>query len=462
MSERETFNGHSIFTLSDVAMSIHKMIERTYNRQYYVKAEILKLNYYPYSGHCYPELVERDNGKIKAEMRAIIWSAKYKDINDRFLKITGEPLKENLSILCLVTIQFSPKHGLALHIEDVEPTFTLGEMEKSRLEVIERLKKDGVYNKNKTLKIPLLPKRIAVISVETSKGYSDFINTLRNNNRGYLFYTELFPSILQGDKAIIGMTHQLSEIKKRLSEFDVVVIVRGGGGDVGLSCYDDYNLSSAIATFPLPVLTGIGHSTNTSICDLVAFKSFITPTDVAFSLIEKYESFESKVDEYIVTIISKSKLRVIDEKKDLQTLISHFRLQSLRLLDVNNNIFLSLNQEILNSYRNIFSENKTKHSILINKVIGNMNRHLSLSINSLPNIYDNIVREVRNLLEKTDSEINYLSEKLQILSPENVLKRGYSITYYKGKAITDSSLLSSGDEIITHFYKGKIVSRVGE
>ena len=175
-------------------MSIHKVIERTYNRPYYIKAEILKLNYYPYSGHCYPELVEREGNTIKTEMRAIIWSANFQDINRRFVQITGEPLKENIRILCLATVQFSPKHGLALHIENIEPSYTLGEMVRNRQEVIKRLKKEQVFDLNRQLPMPLLPKRVAVISVETSKGYSDFMQTLHGNEHGYKFHTELFPS----------------------------------------------------------------------------------------------------------------------------------------------------------------------------------------------------------------------------------------------------------------------------
>ena len=136
MQERETFNNHNVYSLSEVAMSVHRVIERTYTRPYYIKAEILKLNYYPYSGHCYPELVEREGNTIKTEMRAIIWSANFKDINRRFEQITGEPLKENIRILCLATVQFSPKHGLALHIENIEPSYTLGEMLRNRQEVI--------------------------------------------------------------------------------------------------------------------------------------------------------------------------------------------------------------------------------------------------------------------------------------------------------------------------------------
>lgn len=462
MSERETFNGHSVFTLSDVAMSIHKVIERTYNRQYYVKAEILKLNHYPYSGHCYPELVERVDGKIKAEMRAVIWSAKYKDINDRFLKITGEALKEDLSVLCLVTVQFSPKHGLALHIEDIEPSFTLGEMEKNRAEVIERLKKEGVFTKNKEIELPQVPKRIAVISVETSKGYSDFVNTLRNNKKGYVFHHELFPSVLQGEKAVSGMTFQLGEIRKRLTDFDVVVIVRGGGGDVGLSCYDDYRLSAAIATFPIPVLTGIGHSTNTSICDMVAFRSFITPTDVAFALIERFEEFEAAVDGAFLKIASRSQLRVSEEKDSLHALVSGFKSQGLSAIEKHKSSFSGVCIDIGRDCRRVFSENSSSLSVLKGILKVGAARQLKHSRSTLPDVFEKIVRESTGMLGRRNSECSNLSDKLELLSPQNILRRGYSITYHDGKAVTDASALSPGDRIVTVFHKGEAASRVGE
>jgi exodeoxyribonuclease VII large subunit len=174
---------------------------------------------------------------------------------------------------------------LALHIQDIEPIYTLGEMARNKREVIERLKKEQIFLLNKQKKLPLLPQKIAVISVETSKGYSDFMVTLQQNSWNYRFQCTLFPSILQGEKALISMPHQLSEISKRQQEFDCVVIVRGGGGDVGMSCYDDYGLAAAVATFPLPVITGIGHSTNETITDMVAFANKITPTEVAYFLI---------------------------------------------------------------------------------------------------------------------------------------------------------------------------------
>ena len=256
---RETFNNRPIYALSEITQSLQNVISKTYTHSYYVKAEILKLNYYPHSGHCFPELVEKENGKIKAEMRALIWSSQFQTINDRFLTITGEPLKENITILCLASVEFSARYGLSLHIEDIEPIYTLGEMERNRRETIAKLKKEGIFDANKRLKLPLVPKRIAVISVETSQGFNDFMVTLHKNSWNYKYDCELFPSILQGDKAITTITQRLEEISKRRDDFDCIVIVRGGGGDVGLSCYDDYTLAKAIATAPLPIIAGIGH-----------------------------------------------------------------------------------------------------------------------------------------------------------------------------------------------------------
>ena len=393
-TKRETFHDHPVYSLSEIAFSLHKVVERTYPQPYFIKAEILKLNFYPHSGHCYPELVEKEGNAIKAEMRAIIWAANYQRINDRFVQITGNPLKENSSILCLARIEFSPKHGLALHIEDIEPTYTLGEMVKNRNAVIERLKKEGVFTRNKNLQMPLLPKRIAVISVETSKGYSDFITTLNGNRYGYRFVTELFPSILQGDKAIVGITGRLAEIEMRQKEFDCVVIVRGGGGDVGLSCYDEYEMAHRVATFPLPVLTGIGHSTNLSVTDMVAHMYNITPTDVAFALIGYFQTFDEQVQECQGRIVEVSRRLLVDEQAKL-----------LRMTE---------------------------------------------AVRMLP-----VVR-----LTEHQGRVGVMEEKVRLLHPDNILKRGFSITRHNGKVITNATTLKSGDELQTQVYEGEITSVV--
>lgn len=413
---RETFHEHPVYTLSEIAMSLHRVVERTYPQPYFIKAEILKLNFYPHSGHCYPELVEKEDNTIKAEMRAIIWSANYQRINSRFLQITGSPLKENISILCLANIEYSPKHGLALHIQDIEPTYTLGEMVKNRNAVIEKLKKEGVFSNNKNLKMPMLPKRVAVISVETSKGFSDFITTLNNNRYGYAFKTELFPSILQGDKAITGITNCLNEIEKRQRDFDCVVIVRGGGGDVGLSCYDDYGLSRCVATFPLPVLTGIGHSTNLSVTDMVAHTYHITPTEVAFSLIHCFLNFDEKLQDYQNRIVERAKLILTNEKTKLLELDAQRKIAAPKVLGQYQNRLNQLSQMIVMHSKELF-----------------LMQRMAL---------DNI------------------TEKMALLHPDNILKRGFSVTRFNGKAVTSADKLPSGAEIVTKLYEGEVTSVV--
>ena len=441
-------------------MSIHKVIERTYTRPYYIKAEILKLNYYPYSGHCYPELVEREGNTIKTEMRAVIWSANFKDINRRFIQITGEPLKENIRILCLATVQFSPKHGLALHIEDVEPTYTLGEMVRNRQEVIDRLKKEQIFELNRRLPMPLVPKRVAVISVETSKGYSDFIQTLQHNEPGYKFQTELFPSILQGDKAITGITGQLDRIAQRQDEFDVVVIVRGGGGDVGMSCYDDYGLTQKVATFPLPVLTGIGHSTNLTVTDMVAHANFITPTDVAFSLIDDFRRFEEQINDCMARIAQQAQTRIAEVKQALVRTETALQYKLPKVIDNHRN-------NLSETYKTLVFKSKetTMHQGFLLKSlmqeIGNeMQLHLHRNQQQLERFQETLPKGALAILRKRTLECDNLSEKLHLLSPENVLKRGYSITLKDGKAVTKATDLQSGDRLVTKLYDGEIASTV--
>ena len=390
--QRELFNDRPVYTLSDISKSLQSIISKTYNQPYYIKAEIIKLNYYPRTGHCYPELAEKEDEKIKAQMRAIIWSSQYKTINERFKKITGDIIKEGITILCLASIEYSPQYGLALHIQDIEPTFTLGEMAKSKIAVIERLKKEGIFNANKKMQLPLIPKRVAIISIETSKGYSDFMITLRQNNWNYKFDCQLFPAILQGEKAITTITEQLAVIRSRITEFDCVVIIRGGGGDVGLSCYDHYQLAREVAIFPIPVLSGIGHSTNETVTEMVAYANKITPTEVAYFLIQKFHDF------------------------------------SILIEDFQNFILKTASDRIKNDFINM----------------GNNTRLIKLFS--------------KQIIEKQQAIIDNYIKQLELLHPDNILKRGFSITYYKGKVITDSNNLQNEDLIVTQYYKGKTES----
>ncbi|MBM3435835.1 MAG: exodeoxyribonuclease VII large subunit, partial [Bacteroidetes bacterium] len=211
----EEISGRKIFTLLEVTKSIQKTIAERYKSSYWIKAEMNKLNYYPHSGHCYPDLVEKHDGKIIAQLRANIWNEDYRRINDEFHRVLKEDLKDGIKILFLAQITFRPEYGLALRIIDIDPSFTLGDLEKEKQETIKKLESEGIFKKNKTLKISLLPQRIAVISVQTSKGYADFLEVLgeAGKNYGFRFFHMLFPSLLQGEKAVSAIIGQLNRIR---------------------------------------------------------------------------------------------------------------------------------------------------------------------------------------------------------------------------------------------------------
>ncbi|MCD4747522.1 MAG: exodeoxyribonuclease VII large subunit [Bacteroidales bacterium] len=312
------------YTLVDIANSLKSIISKNYTGKYWVKAEMAKLNHYPKSGHCYPDLVEKKDSIIKAQMRAIIWSGDYNKISKKFKEVTKESLRDGMTVLFLAKINFHQIYGISLNILDIEPSFTLGEMARQKREIIERLKREGIFENNKKLPFPLLPKRLAIISVETSKGYSDFINIIKRNSWNYKFFTFLFPALLQGDKAAESIKLQLKIINKCIKHFDVVLIIRGGGGDIGLNCYDNYTLAKEVALFPIPVITGIGHSTNETVVEMVSCQNKITPTDVAYFLIQKFHNFSVYIEELQNKIVDYAEKKISDENKRLNENIKLF------------------------------------------------------------------------------------------------------------------------------------------
>jgi exodeoxyribonuclease VII large subunit len=434
----ETVNNKSAFTLLEVTKSIQKTIADRYKTPVWIKAELNKLNYYKQSGHCFPELVEKQDGKVLAQMRATIWKDDFILINREFQRVLQEPLKDGIKILFLATISFDPTHGLALRIMDIDPAYTLGDLEKEKAETIQKLKNENLYDKNKGLRLALLPQRIAVISVETSKGYSDFIKIISGNARGYRFFHLLFPSLLQGEKAVGSMMAQLNRIKKVKDHFDLVVIVRGGGDDIGLSCYNDYRLARAIAEFPLPVLTGIGHSTNETVCEMISYSNAITPTKLAEWLLQKFHDFREPVEAAYRTIIDKS-LRLISEQK------TKFGSEVKLFLSVTVNMLQQRRSEMKIHIQSLFQQSVFRFR--------NEKADLVQFRNRIPNA-------TNTLFKSRSMELENIHKQIKNMSPENVLKRGYSITLLNGKAIKSFEDVKNGDIIHTAIFKGNISSIV--
>jgi exodeoxyribonuclease VII large subunit len=375
---------------------------------------------------------------VVAEMRSIIWKADFERIQNKFISQIKEPLKDGIKVLLEAKITYSPAYGLSLTILDIDPMLTLGDLEREKMESINELKKLGIYDQNKQLPLALIPQRIAVISVETSKGWSDFVDVIRNNKEGYDFAIQLFPAVLQGDKAPFEIREQLKKVAATADRFDAVAIIRGGGGDVGLSCYNHLELCKSIANFPIPVLTGIGHSTNETVSEMVSHTNAITPTKLAELLLQKFRNFEHPMESMLQRF-------------------HHLTLQKLKesdhQLDSSNRLFRNTMQLQIQNKDFSLQQLQQKASILALGKIQELDFAISQQVAHLKNVS-------QNQWQKAQQQLEMLDQKTQILSPVHVLKRGYSVTRLNGKSVTTIEQVKDGDVIKTEVLNGIISSKI--
>lgn len=434
----EVINDRTIFSLLEVTKSIQKTIADRYRSIFWVRAEMNKLNHYKHSGHCYPELVEKKDGKIVAEIRSILWKSDFERINSQFIKLLNEPLRDGITIYFQAGISYDPLHGLSLRIIDIDVSFVLGELEKEKRESIIRLQQEGIYDANKKIPFPLIPKRLAIISVETSKGLSDFFKIINHNPWGYKIETTLYPALLQGDKSIASIIKQLTIIAERTAQYDAVAIIRGGGGEVGLSSYNNYLLSKAIAIFPIPVLTGIGHSTNETVSEMVAYKNAITPSELADFLIQKFHNFAIPVDQAHQKLIQATQQFFVNKKNELQVCVQKINWSSNNKIKSEHHQLNMLTQKI-----NWSSKNKIKSE----------NHQLNMLTQKLE-LYS------QHFLKQQHNELDNLARLVKIADPIHLMKRGFSITKQNGKIITSKEEIAIGDDIETIFVDGSVFSKV--
>ncbi len=478
----EEINDKKVFSLLEVTQSIERTLADRYKSSFWVKAEMSKLNFYKHSGHCYPDLVEKKDGKVIAQIRAHLWRDDYFRVNSNFLRVLNEPLKDGIKILFLARVAYDPVYGLALWIMDIDPGYTLGDLEKEKQETIKRLREEGVYNKNKSLKIALLPQRIAIISVETSKGYADFIKVIETNSWNYKFFHHLFPSLLQGDNAVQSIIYQLSLIKKVRDHFDVVAIIRGGGGDVGLSCYNNYELAKEIALFPLPVITGIGHATNETVSEMISYMNAITPTKLAEYLLQAFHNFSVPVHEAERIITDRAKRILNEENVRFQSEIKLFRSVTENVLSMNRSKVRSLTNSLLQHVRFIIRTREESLRTARSEIVKWTNMFIKDAGQDLKDFALTISKDAKAQLKRficilfqfKDSlqlrsgfvfrenltKLNNIEKNIQNMSPENVLKRGYSITLLNGKPVRSYMQVGEGDILNTTLYEGKIISIV--
>lgn len=427
---------------------------------FWVTAEIseLKVNY---SGHCYLELIEKDlsGESIKAKARATIWASVYRMIQPYFETATRSKLAAGMKVMVRASVEFHELYGFSLNITDIEPSYTVGEMALKKQEIINRLIAEGVFEMNKSLYLADLPRRIAVVSSQTAAGFGDFMDQLVRNNFGYKFYAKLFPAVMQGAEAEQSIISALDAVFGQEEFFDLVVIIRGGGSQSDLNCFNSYWLAYHICQFPLPVLTGIGHEQDETIADLVAHTRLKTPTAVAEFLIGIFRQADQKINDLSVTLAELATDLVEIEKNwftaymlSLKPAVRKYLAASSANLQVQGIHIKGYTKQMLLSEEGVARRrgdllNRLSRQLLL--VSGHRIALKSRQIQEITRKYTNREKHLLELLEK----------KSIYLDPFLVLKRGYSITYYNGKALKDPLMVPDHGELSSRLAGGILKSK---
>lgn len=451
----------SILKLSELSAIVAGIFQMHFSgERFWVTAEITGLKVS--RGHCYLQLAEKDDvgATPKAEFRGIIWANSFSRIHPRFAKATGQSLREQMQVLLQVEVQYHERYGMSLIVHDIDESFTMGQLELERRQTIERLKKDGIFDKNKLRELPTSLQNIAIISAEDARGYEDFFTRLTKNVYEYSFNCTLYTSLLQGDLAAGDIISKLNRIKidHTSKKFDAVVIVRGGGSASSLECFNDYFLARNIATFPLPIITGIGHQADKSVVDEVAHTDRMTPTDVANFLIEHQMELEGSLDDKWNRIRELANEILEEESEFVSNAV--WQLQQSTKLDLNkasrnlDNLAFSLRhlwQGLLIQEQNFLENYFTLYKKELRQYFNIEKEHGVEMLAQLQHLIKNISKQEDQWLQNSES-------KLRLLDPKEILKRGYSYTMLNGKIITNTNEINTGDEISTQLFQGEIIS----
>ncbi len=404
-------------SLTELNGKVRDAIQQLLPETYWLRAETSDVRRNR-NGHCYLEFIEKNNitDSITAKARGIIWSNVYEMLSQYFEQETGQQFATGLSVLVRVSVEFHELYGYSLKVVDIDPSFTLGEIARNRQLVINKLEQEGVLTLNKELKLPELANRIAVISSPTAAGYEDFSHQLDKNRPGFKFYTKLFPAIMQGDRSEASIIEALEKIFIHREYFDAIAIIRGGGASADLNCFDSYSLTSNIAQFPLPVISGIGHERDVTVTDVVSHTRAKTPTAVA---------------EFFIDHISQTATELVDFQNRAVA-------ESENIILKENNSIVSASREIIYGAKMMLQKERTT----VERLSSAMKPQLKHQIQSQHHYFDN--------------KLQYI----QMVSPENILKRGYTLTLKNGKAVTSIRDIKTGDKIETRFRNGALESKV--
>ena len=425
----------SLFELNNL---VRQAIDVTLNGEYWVEAELSEAR--ENNGHLYMELVEKDElgNTPLAKASAKCWRSVWTRLRPEFERQTNMRLRAGMKVMLKVYPQFHETYGFSWIVSDIDPTYTLGDMARRRLEIIRILKEEGVFELNRQLTLPMFSQRIAVISSETAAGYGDFCNQLRGNSYGFSFSVKLFNAVMQGEGVEHSVVDALNRIYEDVDSYDCVVIIRGGGASSDLTGFDSLSLAENIANFPLPIITGIGHDRDETVADMVAHSKVKTPTAAAALLIDNLCVVMNRIDNAGQSIYNKVGMLMQSERQRM----------------------LRLSQLI----PTLFSVMSTREHARLEQLFQRMSaaslRGVAESRNRINLLESKLLMNTEKGMQTERHRLELMAQRLSALDPQVLLKRGYSITTLNGKAVLDGSVLKAGDEIKTRFAKGTITSIV--
>lgn len=388
--------------------------------------------------HCYLQLLEKNpkTGATVAKIKAIIWGNQFRFLNARFKQVTGRDIGNDMKIMVCLSVNYSPQYGLTVVINDINPEFTLGDMERQRQEILNRLTQEGIIGQNKTVAVPPVLQRIAIVSAAGAAGYGDFMKQLTDNKYGVCFYPCLFQATMQGVKTVPTVLAALDKVEQNQHLFDCVVIIRGGGGTEELNSFDNYDLARRVATFPLPVIVGIGHERDITVLDYVAGIRVKTPTAAAEHIILQAANALAHIGDLSNQVVSIARDYIARAKEQLSYYAGNLPIMAQRIIDTNTLRLQNFIQNIpLHVQRRIEGENA-----------------------QLARQKDAIKNAVAQVKMKETMRLEALGDKIELLSPRKVMARGYTLTTFEGKIMTDAAQLEAGKLVTIHFRDGKVVA----
>lgn len=388
--------------------------------------------------HCYLQLLEKNSktGATVAKIKAIIWGNQFRFLNARFKQVTGRDIGNDMKIMVCLSVNYSPQYGLTVVINDINPEFTLGDMERQRQEILNRLTQEGIIGQNKTVPVPPVLQRIAIVSAAGAAGYGDFMKQLTDNKYGVCFYPCLFQATMQGVKTVPTVLAALDKVEQNQHLFDCVVIIRGGGGTEELNSFDNYDLARRVATFPLPVIVGIGHERDITVLDYVAGIRVKTPTAAAEHIILQAANALAHIGDLSNQVVSIARDYIARAKEQLSYYAGNLPIMAQRIIDTNTLRLQNFIQNIpLHVQRRIEGENA-----------------------QLARQKDAIKNAVAQVKMKETMRLEALGDKIELLSPRKVMARGYTLTTCEGKIMTDAAQLEAGKLVTIHFRDGKVVA----